>query len=567
MALLFTFVLVFTSIYAEDEKNKNEDRTNFDAYCIFGGIISEETAEKQGTYTYQEMCFMTGKPVLLTGTIDIPKIGKATKGEKRIQVAYNHLANDDERVVIDRTVNYILKTEKDPETKKEFVSWDINKGGIDEAVTLNGKNFTITSFDFDKDASTSENPAVRYTSSKIYYKKVFKEEGNALNKGVRIIVEGNSLADLSYKNMWSGVHSVVMNQNIRYETLNGSQQFEDKGAYSEKAKKLAEMTDEDKQAEKESKGLNNWYGDYKYKFSYKEQSSFSSYENTVRNIDFRKVYNKNTNFSNQITYTYDMPDFSKDKKEKDPNADSKDIKDEKEIDLGKEQERIIGEFSLEAYEYENSELLNTPQYKDIAEHWAEKYIIRMASMGAFDLDTAFFPDVNIDRKQFARAVINTIDSVKPETEEERKSEAIKAMRPNAKLRFTDVNRDDEYFIFIDRVAEKGIMLGKGNRHFMPNKHLTREEAITVIIRALGLDSRAPIMPFDTGFTDDAEISTWAKPSIYMAKEIGLIEGYGGKVMPKRYMTRAEASTLLSKLVEHLRVEMVKDYSESLLSDY
>ncbi len=545
--------------FVSAEGTDKENRTNFDAYCIFGGVISEERSDKQGTYIYQEMCFMTGKPVLLTGTIEIPAVGKkSNKKEQTVQVKYKDLSNDDGTVIMNRTVSYILKSEVNPETGKEKVSWDIKKGGIKEEIVINDKKFSIKSFDFDKKDVVDTRPAVRYTSSDIYYKKIFRDEESTNSKGIKITVEGSSLADLSYENLWSEVHSVIMNQTIVYETLTGTKSFEDKGPYSDKE-------DENNSASKSS--TSNWYADYKYKFAYKMQSSFSSHENTVRNISFRKVYKKNINFSNQITYAYDLPDF-KEKKAAENGDNSAIVKKKESYVFDKGQKRKTGEISLQAYEYENSEVLNVPNYKDIGDHWAEEDIVKMASIGSFDLDVAFFPDVAIDRKQFARAVINTIDKVKAETNSERREEAIKSKRPGAKeLRFSDVPRESEYYVYIDSVAEKGIMVGRGNRHFMPDKQLSREEAITVIIRALGIEDMAPAMYFDTGFVDDSEISEWAKPSVYMAKKIGLIHGYNGKVMPKRYLSRAEISVMLSNLVEHLRVEMVKDYKDALLSDF
>jgi hypothetical protein len=100
---------------------------------------------------------------------------------------------------------------------------------------------------------------------------------------------------------------------------------------------------------------------------------------------------------------------------------------------------------------------------------------------------------------------------------------------------------------------------------MPDVPLTRTEAVAIIIRALGFDNLAPIPGYRTSFDDDDEIAEWAKDSIYMAKEIGLIEGDGiNRFNPNKVMTRAEASTMITRFLKFMERDLQKDYRENII---
>ena len=100
---------------------------------------------------------------------------------------------------------------------------------------------------------------------------------------------------------------------------------------------------------------------------------------------------------------------------------------------------------------------------------------------------------------------------------------------------------------------------------MPEESLTRAEAIVILIRALGFENRAPAPGFITSFSDDALIPEWAKDSVYVAREIGLVTGdWDNRINPGKVLTRAEASSLLVKFLEFLEKDLQKDYRENII---
>jgi len=76
---------------------------------------------------------------------------------------------------------------------------------------------------------------------------------------------------------------------------------------------------------------------------------------------------------------------------------------------------------------------------------------------------------------------------------------------------------------------------------------------------------APNPGYFTYFNDDYDIPDWARDSIYMASEIGIIQGDEmGDINPNQDMTRAEASAMLIRFLEFLEKDLQKNYREEII---
>ncbi len=103
----------------------------------------------------------------------------------------------------------------------------------------------------------------------------------------------------------------------------------------------------------------------------------------------------------------------------------------------------------------------------------------------------------------------------------------------------------------DQVAwlkEAGITNGDGAGHYLPDSNITREEFAALLCRYL----HAKTQKNDFAFTDDKNISDWAKESVYTLYRMGIIQGSeeNGKLFfnPKANISRQEAVTMLSRLL-------------------
>lgn len=508
-----------------------------DSYSIFGGLKREMTL-KSGTYYYEEVSFVKAKPVILKGTVTIPARPKNADDAKpyKMNVKYD-MKNAAEKISISRSVSYDVVKEFKPEIGQLITNWRIPEGGLKETMLIDDKSFELTSFQFNNTEIRDEKPAIDFTSANVFFKKTFHSAGALSESGSRIIITGESDTALSYKNEWSDLSSRIIKMKVEYDDL-------PIGASPEaEAERLS------------------WQGSYDLKFSTKTSSSFENVVNDVRHISFKHGLMKNKNSEDLLVYSYDMPVLDEKKKEEEKKIEPGDAR-----PRPKKVERKKGEGKLNSYVYENSTRLPIPKYKDIGAHWAEKSVFKLASLEAFELDEVFFPDLFINRAQFARSIVNSIGHVEYEDEAKRKAELIKSKRRGAKpLTYEDVPRDDRYFVYIMKASEEGLMMGEGNGQFLPYRPLTRAEAVSIMMRSIGVIDIAPALPFRTAFTDDASIPDWAKQAFYMADELGIVKGYkNGSCQPLKHVTRAEAAAMLDRLIEHLRTEISLDYREKLL---
>lgn len=95
-------------------------------------------------------------------------------------------------------------------------------------------------------------------------------------------------------------------------------------------------------------------------------------------------------------------------------------------------------------------------------------------------------------------------------------------------------------------ANRGWMLGIAADKFAPDAALTRAEAATIIVRALGLESVAA-----TNATfSDVPATHWASQNIGIAQQSGLMQGISNdRFAPDQSMTREQMSVLLTRALK------------------
>ncbi len=97
---------------------------------------------------------------------------------------------------------------------------------------------------------------------------------------------------------------------------------------------------------------------------------------------------------------------------------------------------------------------------------------------------------------------------------------------------------------IINVAMQEWMTGVSESLFLPEARLTRAQAATILVRALGLDGIA--VAGNAGFSDIA--GHWAKNEIQIAKQYNIIQGIGnGKFGPDLPVTREQIAAMLARL--------------------
>jgi len=161
--------------------------------------------------------------------------------------------------------------------------------------------------------------------------------------------------------------------------------------------------------------------------------------------------------------------------------------------------------------------------------WAKDAINNLADKGIVNgvTEESYNPSGSVKREEFVK-MIDALYTANAEASE-----------------FSDVNQNEWYAPFINKAVSAGIVKGMSDSIFGLGKGVTREDMAVMILRALKLE----ITTDNEVFSDDSEISSYAKDAVYTLKNKGIISGTGnGNFEPKRIMTRAEAAVLINNIL-------------------
>lgn len=117
------------------------------------------------------------------------------------------------------------------------------------------------------------------------------------------------------------------------------------------------------------------------------------------------------------------------------------------------------------------------------------------------------------------------------------------LKEQGELRFNDVPSDAWYKDDLAKLVKLGLVGGRSADRFEPNAEISRQEIVTILMRALELqqDLDVPAPADSSRFKDDSSIASWARASVHAASELGLIKGQGEHFAPAQSATRAEAA--------------------------
>ncbi|WP_127588966.1 S-layer homology domain-containing protein [Paenibacillus koleovorans] len=119
-------------------------------------------------------------------------------------------------------------------------------------------------------------------------------------------------------------------------------------------------------------------------------------------------------------------------------------------------------------------------------------------------------------------------------------------------RFGDVDASAWYSGTVATANAYDLINGYEDGNFRPNERITREQAMAIIARAMGV-TRLDIVGADSElarFTDVRELSGWAVKAAATSVKAGLVSGRDAdKLAPKAFMTRAEAAAIVQRLLK------------------
>lgn len=132
--------------------------------------------------------------------------------------------------------------------------------------------------------------------------------------------------------------------------------------------------------------------------------------------------------------------------------------------------------------------------------------------------------------------------------------------------YADISSKRNDYKYIMTARDYGVAYGSSDGHFYPDNYITREEAICMIIRSLGLQTMGITGNPQSPFLDDDKISNWAKNDLYTAYKIGIIStGNDFKINPKEIVSKAEAGVTINSMIDYLRYTLKENYAENVVN--
>ena len=172
-----------------------------------------------------------------------------------------------------------------------------------------------------------------------------------------------------------------------------------------------------------------------------------------------------------------------------------------------------------------------PTYDDIAGHWAEASIERWSGHGIIQGNNGKFnPNGQLTCAHFAAILARLLKL------------------PAAKdAGFSDNTPDAWHYDAINRCAAAGILKGNLNGTVTPNAPITRERAMVMLGRALGIE---PIENPDlTQFADGAQVASYARGMLAALIKAGVVGGVtADQLAPQNNITRAATVTILDRAI-------------------
>jgi len=183
-------------------------------------------------------------------------------------------------------------------------------------------------------------------------------------------------------------------------------------------------------------------------------------------------------------------------------------------------------------------------FSDINGHWAQAKIENWSEKGIIQgAGGQFRPNSPITRGEMA-VILDRI------------------MKYQVKAANTFYDLDQSWYTeAILKANAAGIILGSNN-YVRPKDNITREEAVVILGRALGLNEITATK--ELKFKDASQISDWAVGYVNALTEKGFVKGdLNGNFNPKANITRAEVVTILDNSIKELYTK-AGEYSDKVI---
>ncbi len=199
--------------------------------------------------------------------------------------------------------------------------------------------------------------------------------------------------------------------------------------------------------------------------------------------------------------------------------------------------------------------LFAPTIRDVSSsYWAFEDIKSVVSLDIINAEGGYYRPLSyISRAEFTRAIVKAANIAEPN-------------KKNYDFMFEDVEKNHPYYSFINAAVNAGVINGTSRNKFSPDDYLTKAQALTIIVRAMGLENSADESGTKTSFSDDSKIPAWAKRCANVAFRLGIVKaGANNELEPDRILTRAESAQMINNFIKYLQYDIKKEYREKIIN--
>ena len=479
-----------------------------------GGIStvnSQKSKVGTGEYYYSEMTFITGVPILLTGSLTIKKQEKSGT----VQSTYTYrLTSPDNKITLTRVLQLDTTVVTDANGQITESTNVRNLTIPSETIIVGNVPYTLSSYQFTRSMLTDPQPAIKYSAGEFKGTKVYLVNGNNADT-VTVTYTGEIY---SYDQYWSATQTQLVN--VMLESKTGS-----------------------------TTPVTNWGGSVNLVLSSTRKLQMVYAENEPDQISFDGGYRTVGWTESTLDYTARLPEFDKNNK---PTNIIKTY-------TGRHTEETAPQYAR----------LTVPDLKHLKGHSNEAVISSLFGLGVIPgTGTDYNANKYVTRREFVVMLINALKDI-PEDTDVRRATTTTSTRSRTKVEevspFLDVAIEDPGYAQIKAAYDKGIVQGVGRSYFRPDAYITNAEAIFMIVSSLGLQKLAPFPYGATAFPDNDAIPSFARNAASVASTLGIYAGDArGYFNASSRITNNDSATLLYNVIRYMGDELLKDYRDRML---
>lgn len=186
-------------------------------------------------------------------------------------------------------------------------------------------------------------------------------------------------------------------------------------------------------------------------------------------------------------------------------------------------------------------------FEDIVGHWSSENVTFLAERGLINgnSEIEFSPDDNIKKSEIVAIICRMV------IEDETKLAVVDT-------EWKDVKKDQWFYGVMNNAYALGLINKNSNEALEPNKYLTREEVVEILVNTINLlelPVKDEMKVYKGGYKDFDSVTKLRRESMAIALNIGIIQGDHELIAPQDAITRGEIATVVKRVYTYIQEQL------------